>query len=152
MRGAAIAARPDISERCAGNVKSLLASQVPRVAIARVLAKAVRAVEAQTSAVVVDRSVIDDLIALVEKRVPASVASVVIGAKCVDFLVGTHMLGLLRWNPMSLWRKEKFNTCGHCQSMTFLDSRWTLCLFATSPISCLTNLWHPVKYDHGLWC
>ena len=71
-------ARQDISERCADNVKSLLASEVPRASVARVLAKAVRAVEAQTSAVIVDRSVIDDLIALVETRVAASVASVVI--------------------------------------------------------------------------
>ena len=78
MRSAAIVARLDISERCAGNVKSLLASQVPRTAVARVLAKAVRAVEAQTSAIVVDRLVIDDLIAIVETRVAASVASVVI--------------------------------------------------------------------------
>ena len=60
MRSAAIVARLDISKRCADNVKSLLASQVPRTAVARVLAKAVRAVEALTSAVVVDRSVIDD--------------------------------------------------------------------------------------------
>ena len=78
MRSAAIMARLDISERCADNVKSLLASQVPRAAVARVLAKAVRAVEALTSAFVVDRSVIDDLVALVETRVVASVASVVI--------------------------------------------------------------------------
>ena len=78
MRSAAIVARLDISERCANNVKSLLASQVPRAAIARVLAKAVRAVEALTGAIVVYRSVIDDLIALVETRVAASVASVVI--------------------------------------------------------------------------
>ena len=78
MRSAAIVARPDISERRADNVKSLLASQVPRGAVASVLAKAVRAVEAQTSAVVVDRSVIDDLIVLVETRVAASVANVVI--------------------------------------------------------------------------
>ena len=78
MRSAVIVARPDISERCADNVRNLLASQVPRTAVARVLAKAVRAVEAQTSAIVVDRSVIDDLIALVETRVAASVASVVI--------------------------------------------------------------------------
>ena len=28
------------------------------------------------------------------------------------------MLGLLRWNPLSLRRREKFNTCGHCQSTT----------------------------------
>ena len=78
MRSAAIVARLDISERCADYVKSLLPSQVPRTAVARVLAKAVRAVEAQTRAIVVDRSVIDDLIALVETRVAASVASVVI--------------------------------------------------------------------------
>ena len=78
MRSAAIVARPDISERCADNVRNLLASQVPRAAVARVLAKAVRAMEAQTSAFVVDRSVIDDMIALVETRVAASVASVVI--------------------------------------------------------------------------
>ena len=78
MRSAAIVARSDISERCADNVRNLLASQVPRAAVARVQAKAVRDVEAQTSAIVVDRSVIDDLIALVETRVAASVASVVI--------------------------------------------------------------------------
>ena len=78
MRSAAIVAKLDISKRCADNVKSLLASQVPRAAVARVLAKAVQAVEAQTSAIVVDKSVIDDLIALVETRVAASVASVVI--------------------------------------------------------------------------
>ena len=78
MRSVAIVARLDISKRCADNVRNLLASQVPRAAVARALAKAVRAVEAQTSAVVVDRSVIDDLIALVETRVAASVASVVI--------------------------------------------------------------------------
>ena len=78
MRSAAIVARRDISERCADNLKSLLASQVPRAAVARVLAKAVQAVEAQTSAILVDRSVIDDLIALVEMRIAAAVASVVI--------------------------------------------------------------------------
>ena len=78
MRSAAIVARLDTSERCADDVRNLLASQVPRAAVARALAKAARAVEAQTSAIVVDRSVIDDLITLVETRVGASVASVVI--------------------------------------------------------------------------
>ena len=76
----------------------------------------------------------------VDTRVAASVASVLIRAKLVDLLVGTQMLGLLRWNPLSQRRREKFNTCGHGQSMTFLDSSWTLCLFATTPISRLTNL------------
>ena len=74
MRSAAIVARPYISERCADNVRNLLASQVPRAAVARVLAKAVRAVEAQTIAIDVDKSVIDGLIVLVETRM----ASVVI--------------------------------------------------------------------------
>ena len=45
MRRAAIAARPDISERCADNVRNLLASQVPRAAVERVLAKAARAAD-----------------------------------------------------------------------------------------------------------
>ena len=139
MPSAAIVAQPDISERCADNVRNLLASQVPPAAVARVLAKAARAVETQTSAIVVDRSVIDDLIALVETRVAASVASVDIRAMCVDLLVGTQVLGLSRRNPLSL-RRKKFNTCGHCQSATFLDSRWTFSLFATTPISRLTNL------------
>ena len=78
MRTAAIVAGLGISERCADNVRNLLASEVPRAAVARALAKAARTVEAQTSAVVVDRSVIDDLIALIETRVAASVASVVL--------------------------------------------------------------------------
>ena len=43
---------------------------------------------------------------------------------CVDLLVGTQVLGLLRWNPLSRrTRGEKFNTCGHCQSVIFLDFR-----------------------------
>ena len=48
----------------------------PRAAVARVLAKAARAVETQTSVIVVDRSVIDDLIAFVETKVAVSVANV----------------------------------------------------------------------------
>ena len=48
----------------------------PRAAVARVRAKAARAVETQTSAVVVDRSVNDDLIVLVETKVAVSVAHV----------------------------------------------------------------------------
>ena len=66
MPSAASVARPDISERCPDNVRNLLASQVPRAAVARVLAKAARVEERQTSAIVVDSQVNDDLIALVE--------------------------------------------------------------------------------------
>ena len=76
MRSTVIVARLDISGRCADIVRNLLASQVPRAALERVLAKAARAVETQTSAIVVDRSVIDDLIALVETKVAVSVANV----------------------------------------------------------------------------
>ena len=104
MRSAAIVERLDISERCADNVRNLLA-------VARVLAKAARAVEAQTSAIVVDRSVIDDLIALVEKRMQPL------------------------WQAWSFepsvsifWWERKFSDC---QSVIFLDSRWTFCLFSS---------------------
>ena len=76
MPNASIVARLDISRRRAGNVRNLLASQVPRTAVARVLAMAVRAVEAQSSAAVVDRSVIDDLIALAETKAAVVVADV----------------------------------------------------------------------------
>ena len=41
-------------------MRNLVASQVPRATVARVLAKAARAVGTQTSAIVVDSSVIDD--------------------------------------------------------------------------------------------
>ena len=34
---------------------------------------------------------------------------------------------LSRRNPLSLRRREKFNTCGRCQFATFLKSRWTFC-------------------------
>ena len=67
MPSAATVARLNVPERCADNA-SLLASQVPRTAVARVLAKAVRAVETLTSAIVLDRSVIDDLIALIKTK------------------------------------------------------------------------------------
>ena len=76
MRCAAIVARLGISRRCADNARNLLASQVPRAAVARVVTKAARAVETQTSAIVVDRSVIDDMIVLVETKVAVSVANV----------------------------------------------------------------------------
>ena len=68
MRSAAIVARLGISQRCADNVRNLLASQVPREAVARVLSNSARAVETQTSAFVVDSSVIEDLIVLVKTR------------------------------------------------------------------------------------
>ena len=51
------------------------------------------------------------------------------------------LLGLLRWNPLSLRWKEKFNTCGHCQSVCDITGFWVgrfLC-FATTPIYRLTN-------------
>ena len=76
MRSAAIVARLDISERCADNVRNLQTSQVRRAAVARVLANAARAVGTQTSDIVVDSSVIDDLTALVETKVAVSVANV----------------------------------------------------------------------------
>ena len=74
-------------------------------------------------------------------RMPSITSSETFPQKCVDLLVGTQMLGLLVWNPLSLKRRENS-----------LDSHWTLSLFATSPISRLTNLAICYFYDHGLWC
>ena len=42
--------------------------------------------------------------------------------------------------PAGPEEEEKCNTCGHCQFATFLESRWTFCLFPTTAISRLTNL------------
>ena len=47
----------------------------PRTAVSRVLAKTTRAAATQTSAIVVDSSVIEDLIVLVETRIPVSEAN-----------------------------------------------------------------------------
>ena len=68
MRNSAIAARLDISRRCADNVRNPLASQVPRAAVARVLAKAARTAATQASAIVVDSSIIEHQIVLAETR------------------------------------------------------------------------------------
>ena len=78
MRSAAIVARlGHIRAMCRQREKSAGKSS-PSSSRQKVLAKEARAVEAQTSAIVVDRSTIDDLIARVETRIAASVASVVI--------------------------------------------------------------------------
>ena len=76
IRNATIVAELDISRRCAGSVRNLSTRQVPRTVAARVLAKAVRVLAIQLSANVVDRSVIDDLIALTKTRIAADVVNV----------------------------------------------------------------------------
>ena len=109
MRSAAIVARLDISERCADNARNLLASQVPRAAVARVLAKAARAVETQTKCHCCgqvghrrpDCKRRNESCSLCGKREHLS---------HVDLLVGTQVLGLSRWNPLSLRRREKNST------------------------------------------
>ena len=68
IQSAAVAARLDISRRCAGNASRQLASQVPRAAVARAVAKAAQAAATTTSAIVVNSSAIGDLIVLVEMR------------------------------------------------------------------------------------
>ena len=63
--------------------------------------------------------------------------SVVTWAMSVDLLVGTQVLGLSRRNPLG----KRNSTCvGTVSLRHFLDSRWTFCLFATTPISRLTKL------------
>ena len=65
-----------------------------------------------------------------------------IRAKCVDFLVGTQMLGLLRWSPL---RKKISTRVGTVSLRCFWTSvgRFVLCLFATTLISFLA-IWQPV--------
>ena len=75
IQSAAIAARLDISRRCAGNARRQLACQVSRAAVARAVVKAAQAAATPTSAIVVDSSVIEDLIVLVEMRTAAVVVN-----------------------------------------------------------------------------
>ena len=68
-----------------------------------------------------------------------------IRAKCVDFLVGTQMLGLLRWSPLSLRRTKISTRVGTVSLRCFWTSvgRFVLCLFATTLIFLLA-IWQPV--------
>ena len=75
MQSAAIAAKLDISGRCAGNVRNHWSSQVPRAAVARAAVKAAQAAATPSSATVVDRSAIEDLIVLVEMRIAVAVVN-----------------------------------------------------------------------------
>ena len=73
MQSAAIAAKLDISRRCAGNVRNQMSSQIPRAAVARVAVKAAKAVTTPKSAIAVDKSAIEDLIVLTEMKVAVAV-------------------------------------------------------------------------------
>ena len=86
-------ARLYISERCADNVKKSVGKSSPRTALARSSGKG-SADKCYCGGQVGHRR----FDCLVDTRVAASVASVLIRAKLVDLLVGTQMLGLLRWN------------------------------------------------------
>ena len=75
MQGAAIAAKLDISRRCAGNVRHQWSSQVPRAEVARAATKAAQAAATPTSAVVMESSAIEDVIVLVEMRIAVAVGN-----------------------------------------------------------------------------
>ena len=76
-------------------MRSQLASQVPRVAIAAV--KAAQAAATPTSAIVMDSSAIEGLIALVEMETAVAVVNEDVWAKCVNLIrVRTRTLGLSR--------------------------------------------------------
>ena len=129
-----IVARLDISGRCADNVrKSAGKSKSPRAAVARVLAKAARPVEAETSAIVVDRS-----IALVETKV-----AVLSGKRghlsqvCRSSGGERECTGCRGWNPLSLGRRE----IKHLWALSFCGHFW-------NPVR---RIWKPVEHDHGLW-
>ena len=71
-QSAAIAAKLNILRRCAGKVRNQMSSQPPRAAVARVAVKAVKAVPTPTSAVVVYKSAIEDLIVLIAMKVASA--------------------------------------------------------------------------------
>ena len=72
----------------------------------------------QTSAVIVDRSVIDDLVAL--RRTESCSPFGKTWTFEPIFWWETRVLGLSRWNPLRLKWREKFqHVCGHCR---FCDS------------------------------
>ena len=75
MQSATIAAKLDISRRCAGNVRNQWSSQVPRAAVARAAVKAAQAAATPTNAIVVDSSATEDLIVLVEMRIAVAVVN-----------------------------------------------------------------------------
>ena len=75
MQSAAIAAKLDISRRCAGNVRNPWSSQVLRAAVAIAAVKAAQAAATPTSAIVVDSSAIEDLLVLVEMRIAVAVVN-----------------------------------------------------------------------------
>ena len=152
MRSAAIVARLDISVRCADNVKSSLASQVPRTAVARVLAKAARTVEAQTSAIDVDRSVIDDLIALVETRVAASVGKCGHSSQVCRSSGGNANARAVEVQPVE---PEEEREIQHVWALSVYDtSGFTLDALSVCDNSDFLSdeSGNPVECDHGLWC
>ena len=119
-------------------MRNLLASQVPRAAVARVLAKAPRAVETQTSAIVVDWWVIDDLIALVETKVAVPLAK---RGHLSRSSGGNASARAVEVEPAEAEvEREIQHVCGHCRFATILESRLTFCRFATTLISCLTSM------------
>ena len=69
-----IAAKLDISRRCAGNMRNQWSSQVPRATVASTV-KAAQAAATPTSAIVVDSSVIEDLIVLVDMKIAVAVVT-----------------------------------------------------------------------------
>ena len=49
--------------------------------------------------------------------------------------MGTQMLGAVEVEPVEPEEEREIQHVWHFQSVTLLDSRYTLCLFATTPIS-----------------
>ena len=120
LRSVAIAAKLDISRRCAFNVRNPWSSQVPQAAVARAAGKAAQAAATPTSAIAVDRSAIEGLIALVDMRIAVAVVNEDIGVKCLNLIgVRTPTLGLSRWSLTSLNKiARRYNTCGPCRCAT----------------------------------
>ena len=80
LRNVAIVARPDMSRKCADNVRN----QVLQTAVARVAATVARTAATPTIVVVVDNLAIGDLIALIDTRIVVVVANVDTWYRCVN--------------------------------------------------------------------
>ena len=138
MPSAATVARLDISERCADNVRNLLASQVPR-AVARVLAKAARAVETdkcyccgQVGHRRTDCPRRNESCSLCGKRGHLSQVCRSSG--------GNASARAVEAEPAEPEEERNSTRVGTVSLRHFWNSRWTFCLFATTAISRLTNL------------
>ena len=125
MRSVAIAAKLDMSRRCAGNVRNPWSSQVPQAAVARAAGKAAQAAATPTSAIAVDSSAIEGLIALVEMKIAVVVVNEYTWSQMCQPDPGANAnaraVEVVPDEPEEEC-KETCNTCGPCGCAPSLDT------------------------------